>query len=237
MKMSKFFMIVGALALSAPVLADAITDKLGRVVTEITGQPVQSVVSAGIADVYEIRSQGSMFYANKNGDWIVAGTLFDGKTRENKTLQSIKEMQKFTFSDIPLSKTIKIVRGKGERKVVAFEDPNCGYCKKLSAEIAKIDNVTVYVMPLAMLSPDSETKIINILCAPDPGKAWQDSLSDLPVPACKDATKVEFGRTRLAEVRSLGQKYLVQGTPSLFFEKDNQRINGFEPASTIEGHL
>ncbi len=106
-------------------------------------------------------------------------------------------MQKLTaikFSDLPLTLAVKQVRGDGKRVFATFEDPNCGYCKKMAREIAKLDNVTIYTFLYPILSPDSLEKSNQIWCAADKAKAWNDWMIDGKAPGGKgdcDTTAVK----------------------------------------------
>jgi thioredoxin-related protein len=40
---------------------------------------------------------------------------------------------------LPLALAVKQVRGDGKRVFATFEDPNCGYCKRLAKETARLD--------------------------------------------------------------------------------------------------
>src|SRR3546814_996633 len=69
------------------------------------------------------------------------------------------------FSSLPLDLAIKQVKGDGSRKIAVFEDPNCGYCKRLHQALQNVDNITVYTLLFPILSPDSTVKARNIWCA------------------------------------------------------------------------
>jgi len=100
--------------------------------------------------------------------------MIDTKTKVNLTERRMDELVKFDFADFPLKDAIKTVKGDGSRVMVTFEDPNCGYCKKLMGEINKLDNVTVYTFLTPILTADSTVKAKAIWCAPDPAKVWND---------------------------------------------------------------
>ena len=66
------------------------------------------------------------------------------------------------FEQLPLSDAVKTVHGAGQRRLAVFSDPNCPYCKQLEAELASLDNITIYTFLLPFLG---ETKPIAIWCA------------------------------------------------------------------------
>ena len=72
------------------------------------------------------------------------------QTQQDLTQQRIDELNKVNFSELPLKDAIKEVRGKGQRKLVVFSDPDCPYCKKLERDLPRLDNVTIYTFPFPL---------------------------------------------------------------------------------------
>lgn len=238
--MMKLRVLMGVVLVMAAGLAvaDEVAARVDRAVTNLTGMPARAVKKLPSLELYEVQTPGGFFYVDKEATFIVSGQAFDAKTKENLTQKATTELQKFRWEDLPLDKAIKVVRGNGARKMLTFEDPNCGYCKKIAAEFTKLNNVTIYVMPLAILSPDSEVQVTNILCAADPAKAWVSTmLSGQRAADCRDKGRIEQGKRRVEEVRALAAKYMVTGTPTMFYQVKNQRTNGGEPAEAIEARL
>ena len=109
---------------------------------------------------------------------------------------------------------------------MAFEDPNCGYCKRLHETLNEVDNVTVYTLLYPILSPDSHEKSRNIWCAPDRVAAWRAwMLEGVTPPEAKCDTPIE-------EIAALGRKMTIRGTPALFFA-DGSRVNGAMPLTAL----
>ena len=149
--------------------------------------------------------------------------------------EGTERMQKLTaikFSELPLANAIKQVRGDGKRVFASFEDPNCGYCKKMAKEIAKLDNVTVYTFLYPILSPDSLEKSNQIWCASDRVKAWNDWMVDGKAPAGKG----DCDTTAIKTTLETGRKLAINGTPTIFFA-DGERVPGAIPLARIEQKL
>lgn len=122
----------------------------------------------------------------------MAGTLIDGATMKNVTAERLQKLAAIKFSELPLELAVKRVHGDGKRVLASFEDPNCGYCKKLAKEMAKLDNVTLYTFLYPILSPDSLVKSKQIWCAADKGKAWNDwMLEERRLQAMATATRAQ----------------------------------------------
>jgi thiol:disulfide interchange protein DsbC len=195
----------------------------------IEGVPIEKISPTSRAGLYEVITPKGILYTDKTGSFVIfGGTLVDSKTKTNITAQRMEELGKFKFSDLPLSDAIKTVRGDGSRVMATFEDPNCGYCKKLANEISKIDNITVYTFLIPILSPDSKEKSKAIWCASDQSGTWNNFMvNNLPLPDKKDCS------TPLDRNLALSQKLHINGTPAILFT-NNTKSPGYIAAEQIE---
>jgi len=196
--------------------------------------PIEKVTPSGHALLYELLTPQGIVYTDKAGSFVIfGGAMIDTKTRVNLTEKRVDEMINHKFSDFPLKDAIKVVRGNGSRVVITFEDPNCGYCKKLMQEMNKLDNVTVYTFIIPILSPDSEVKAKEIWCSPSPAKTWTEYMaSNEALPSNVPANcEVPFERNL-----ALQRKLHVNGTPALYF-KDNTSVKGYVTSSVLETKL
>jgi hypothetical protein len=98
-------------------------------IDEIRPTPMQGL--------YEVRIGTDLFYTDAKGNYLIQGELIDTKARRNLTEDRITKLTAVDFKDLPLQDAFTIVRGKGERKLAVFEDPNCGYCKRFRARPAE----------------------------------------------------------------------------------------------------
>lgn len=223
-----------ALALAATLSLPAAADEASvrKAVEAKLGGKVDSVVKAGYLGLYEIYADGQIIYTDDKVSALVIGTLIDGKTMRNVTSERMQKLTSIKFSDLPLELAVKQVRGDGKRVFATFEDPNCGYCKKLAKDIAKLDNVTIYTFLYPILSPDSLEKSKQIWCASDKAKAWNDWMVDGKTPGGKS----DCDTTAVQKTVETGRKLAINGTPTIFFA-DGERIPGAVPVAKIEQKL
>ena len=196
------------------------------------GGKVNSVKKTPYLGLYEIYGDGQIFYTDEKITAILTGSLIDGKTMKNVTAERMQKLAAINFSELPLDLAIKQVRGDGKRVFATFEDPNCGYCKRLAKELVKLDNVTIYTFLMPILSPDSLEKSNRIWCAADKVKAWNDWMVDGKAPTGKG----DCDTTAVKKALELGQKLAITGTPTLFFT-DGTRVPGAVPIEQIEKKL
>ena len=193
------------------------------------GVKVDSVHKSNYAGLYEVHASGDVFYTDDHAKYLFFGSVVDAETKRDYTHARIDEINKINFSDLPLDSAIKMVKGNGKRVVAVFEDPNCGYCKKLRESFAAMDNVTVYTFMYNILDPESSPAISrNVWCTPDRLKAWDDWMLHGKRP--EEAT-ASCATNPNDKVHELGQKLRIGATPTIFFA-DGTRTPGFlEPAA------
>jgi len=191
--------------------------------------PIDEIKRTPMPGLFELRVDGSeIYYTDTGGNFLIQGHLVDTKTQRDLTEERIQKILAVDFKSLPFKDAIVIVRGKGERKMAMFEDPNCGYCKRFERELQSIDNVTVYLFLYPILGKDSLDKSKAIWCAKDPAKAWQDLMlrDQAPVPTGCDTAAVKRNV-------DFGQKQRISGTPTTIFA-DGMRLSGAVEIAQIE---
>jgi thiol:disulfide interchange protein DsbC len=197
------------------------------------GAKIESIKETPYGGLYELRVAGDILYTDKKGEYLVVGHVYDAKTTRDLTRERIDDINKIKFSDLPLGDALKQVKGDGKRVIAVFEDPNCGYCKRLrQTTLKELDNVTIYTFMYNILSEDSFVKSKNIWCSADRVKAWDDWMIAGKTPAPAPANCA----TPNDKVLALGQKLKIQGTPAIFFA-DGSRIPGAVDLPTLEKKL
>ena len=190
---------------------------------------IDEVRKTAMPGLYEIRiNQSDIFYTDAKGDFLIQGSLIDTQAKLDLTEQRVNKLSAVSFDQLPLKDAFTIVRGNGKRKLVVFEDPNCGYCKRFERDLDKITDVTVHVLLYPILSADSADKSRNIWCAKDQGKSFTDWM-------VKDITPAEAKCDASAVARNVefGKKARITGTPTLFFA-NGSRVPGAIPTDRIE---
>lgn len=150
---------------------------------------------------------------------VVGGQLIDGKSMKNVTDDRMKKLTAIKFNELPLERAIKHVRGDGKRLLATFEDPNCGYCKRLAKDLLKLDNVTIYTFLYPILSEDSVRKSKQIWCSADRAKSWNDWMVDGKAPSGRD----DCDTAAVGKNQEFGRKLNITGTPTMFL----QTVSGF----------
>jgi len=191
---------------------------------------VSAVRKAEALGLYEVQIGSEILYSDEKGSYFVQGDIIDVKAHLNLTEARRNKLAQIKFSELPLDLAVKTVRGNGKRVFATFEDPNCGYCKKLAQELVGMTDFTMYTFMIPILSADSGEKSKAIWCAADRSKSWSDwMVKGVEPQAANCATPID-------KVLALSQKLNVRGTPAIFFS-NGERIPGFVPAAKLDQEL
>lgn len=204
-----------------------------RLAQRIPGIPqIDEVRKGPVPGLFEVRIGTELVYTDATGDHLIRGSIVRTSDRQNLTELRQEEIQRVPFAAMPLTNAIKRVSGNGQRRIVVFADPNCGYCKRFEREIADVPNLTVYTVLVPMLSQDSVDKSQAIWCAKNPLNSWHDWIIRNKAPAKVDSTCPAPLRANLEFARKHG----ISGTPTIFFE-DGGRVGGAMPLADFNERL
>ncbi|HBH36855.1 MAG TPA: disulfide isomerase [Curvibacter sp.] len=193
---------------------------------------INEVSKTPLPGLYEIRvNDNEIFYTDAEGNYLIQGNLIDVRQKRNLTEERVDKLLAIDFKSLPFKDAFTVVRGNGQRKMAIFSDPNCGYCKRIERDLAKLDNVTIHVFLYPVLGPGSTEKSKLVWCAKERSQAWLDLMLKDQLPSAT-ACDVQAIQRNLA----FGQKLKVQGTPTLFFA-DGSRVPGAIDLAQIEKQL
>jgi thiol:disulfide interchange protein DsbC len=193
---------------------------------------IQSVAKTPLAGMYEIYADGQLHYTDEKATYLfVNASMIDTDKKINLTEERMNKLNAVNFDQLPLDLAFRKVKGKGTRKMAYFGDPNCGYCKKFEQDLARIEDVTVYIFLYPVLGPDSLQKTRAVWCSKDRVKTWDDQLLNNIAPTGPGTCD-----TPIDKILAFGRSKNITGTPTLFFV-DGTRVPGAIPYEQIEQKL
>lgn len=193
---------------------------------------IDEVRKTSMPGLYEVRVDGSeLFYADAKGDFLIRGELFDTRKRANLTQQRTNALTAIDWKDLPLKDAFTIRKGKGQQQMAIFEDPNCGFCKRLEKELQALDNVTIHIFLYPVLGPDSLRKSQAIWCAKDRAQSWESWMQQGKEPDAASCDTSAIDRNL-----EFGRKQKITGTPTLIMA-NGTRIPGYVTHKQIEEAL
>lgn len=222
--MKRLFALLLTLVLAVPVLAQSSDAALRKTLEEKLKLKVDKISKSPIAGLNEVIAEGRVLYSDDKGAYVLMGDLYDMNSQKNLSAER-------RFSLLPLDGAIKMVRGNGKKVLVTFEDPHCGYCKKLARELQSVKDITVYTFLLPVLSEDSVVKSRAIWCSADRAKTWTDWMLNGTAPvAAGDKCDASAMLDRNQEI---AQRLEISGTPFIMFANGSM-ARGYIPAAEIE---
>jgi thiol:disulfide interchange protein DsbC len=214
-----------AILIAAPALADeakirkALEPKLG-------GAKIEGIQPAPVAGLWEVRLRTErglrIIYTDTNAAHVIDGNIHEVRTNRDLTEERLRKLNAIKFETLPLDLAVKVQRGNGKRVLAMFSDPYCPACRQFERNLAKIDDITVYVFMYPVIRPENSDHSKAVWCSPDRAKAWLE-LAAAPQPKVPQASP---GCAHpIDKVHELGRKLGVNSTPTLFFT-NGERLSG-----------
>lgn len=193
------------------------------------GVPIESVAKTPIPGIYEVFANGGVLYVDENVNYLIMNDrLIDVARRADLTEERLRVLTAVRFDQLPLDLAFRKVQGNGARKLAYFSDPNCPFCKKIEPDLARLENVTIYIFLYPILGQDSYEKSKAVWCSKDRVKVYDDMMLNGNPP--KTAGTCD---TPIDKILAYGRQKGVNGTPTLFFA-DGRRVTGAIPAEQLK---
>ena len=226
--------LLAAAALLAAAFAAAADEAAVRRLIEQklrAGGMIESIRQAPFGDLYEVVFRApdgpQIFYVDSRATVIITGSVIDAKSGRNLTEERQRKLDAIKWESLPLQWAITTTRGTGRRKIAILSDPNCPYCKRLEEDLAKVDDITVHILPYAILGPASVRQAKAVWCSKDRARAWDDLMFSRiePRPDRDCDTPIE-------KLEEFGRRIGARATPTWFLES-GERYSGALPLDQV----
>lgn len=218
--------LAGAAGANEAEIRKALEPKLG-------GARIEGVQPSPIPGLFEVRfrSQEGMqvVYVDATGSYVIQGKIFDVRNDRDLTGERMRKLNAIRFEELPLDLAVKIKRGSGTRVMAMFSDPYCPACRQFERELAKVENLTLYVFMYPVIRPANKDHSKAVWCAADRAKAWLE-LAAGPRPKVPDAGTA--CPNPVDKTLELGQALGVNSTPTIFLS-NGERFAGMLPAPDL----
>ena len=189
---------------------------------------IESIKESQLPNFYEvILSDGSFFYVEKGGQYLVLGDIFKIQNEELVNLSREKNYSKVKdmLQKIDEKSLIKFSPKEIKYKVYVFTDVDCGFCRKFHNQISSYLDQGIQVNYLAFprSGTDSDTykKMSTAWCSPN----RQEVLTGLKKD--KDFEQIDCEDNPIKTHFELAKSIDIQGTPTIISQ------SGF----TIPGYI
>ncbi len=194
---------------------------------QLGGVKIEGIQPAPVTGLWEVRLRTSegvqIVYMDGDGKYVVQANIRELRTGRDITAERLRKLNVIKFESLPFDQAVKIQRGNGSRVMAMFSDPYCPACRQFERELAKIDNLTLYVFMFPVIRPANKEHSKAVWCSPDRAKAWME-LASAARPKVPDADPgcanpvdklVEYGKT-------IG----VSATPTLILQNGEKFSGG-----------
>lgn len=180
---------------------------------------VTNIQPTEMSGLYSANLDNQIIYLDENAEHMFIGSMVRLKDQKNLTKDLVLKQNSIDWKQLPFKDAIKTVKGNGKRQLAIFSDPNCPYCKKLEAELDKLNDVTIYTF-IYPLKTQSIAVSKQVWCEANPAYAWKNLLQKNVQPKAKTCANP------IDRNLELGRKLGVQGTPTLIFGNGLKMVGG-----------
>jgi len=230
------FTTIATTGLIAKPNKKAITKNLSKL-TYGSPKSITKISKTPIKNMYEVLYDGQVYYTNRDGSYVLYGSLLDlTQTRPvDLTAKARQVVTKKILAELPTSETVvfKATNGKKPKHILTvFTDIDCGYCRKLHQEVPALNKAGIEVhyaaFPRAGVGSNSYKKISKVWCSKNPQQALTQAKQGQNFDTNKKCNKDKIINHHMELVKKLG----ISGTPTLFFD-NGEKVPGYMPAQRL----
>lgn len=198
---------------------------------------VTAVFDTPIGDIKELMvdtGRGTdIVYMSEDGQYLIQGSIFDIDRRVDITDQKKAGLRVETLDKFGADSRINYFPDDMQYEVTVFTDIDCGYCRKLHAEMQGYNDLGIGIsylfFPRSGLKTASYDKAVSVWCAADQHKAMDQAKagSQVAQKQCDNPVTEQY---------QAGLATGVTGTPALIL-KDGTMLPGYMPPQQLKQRL
>ena len=217
------------LVLSGALQAQVSPAGIERLRMALPGITLDMIRPSPLAGMYQLSYGADTFNISQDGRYLFTGDLIELDTGLNLTEGGRKTARIAAVTKIDATDKIVFPASNPKHTITVFTDVDCGYCRKLHAEVSQLNagGVTVEYLAFPRGGPGTVgfDKMVWVWCADNPqramtrakqGKSLSPKNCDNPV----------------AEQYQLGLTMPVKGTPTILLS-NGELIGGYVPAAKL----
>jgi thiol:disulfide interchange protein DsbC len=244
-------LLVGALALAAPLVATAqvpagqksvaaaaapgSTDPRVELASKLPGTKPDDLRASPIPGIYELSKGTDIAYVTDDGKYAISGDLYEMASNANLTEKTRRSERVKLLGGVPESQMVVFAPKDPKYTVTVFTDVDCGYCRKLHSQMADYNRLGIKVRylfyPRSGPNTESWEKAEQVWCSSNRGEALTRAKRDEEISAPKHCAG-----SPIAREYALGQDVGVRGTPAIVLD-DGEMLPGYLPPAMLVQHL
>lgn len=190
------------------------------------GVDIEDVRPSLIEGLYEVAIGPDLAYVSRDGRYVIAGDMYAIDTHENLTEANRTRLRIAILAGLDERDMIIFKPAVVKHTITVFTDVECGYCRKLHAEMEQINRLGIQVRYLAYPRGGPDTadwrKMEAVWCAKDRRAAITEAKQG------REVKSSACGATPVAKQYQLGGQLGVRGTPAIF-TSGGEYIGGYLP--------
>ncbi|WP_353229334.1 DsbC family protein [Novosphingobium sp.] len=220
--------------------------------------PIDAIACKDLGGLCEVASKTTLFYVDAQAKYLVIGRVYDMEARQDLTAARLLQLNPdllaagaahrddepsaapqaasqaaathVSLAGLPENGAIRWGPVDGP-KVVVFSDFRCGYCKRLSAELAAI-GARVEERPISIFGPTSRKDAERVLCSP-----VQETSLRLAYAGTALANPKSCDTRGLDANEAFAKAHGFAGTPVIVRPADGAVLEGYRPADALRAFL
>lgn len=218
-------------AATAPLSKDEQIKQLRAQIDEqIPGMPIKSITATPVDGVYELISDGQIYYINQDASFLLTGNMIDLNTEQNLTELRLGGLHMDLLADIDESNMLIYEPDEpSDRSITVFTDISCGYCRLLHEQIDTLLDAGVrvrYLMfPRAGLGTPAHEALESVWCADNPQSAMTTAKAGGQIDPASCNNPIE-------QHVDVAQQVGLRGTPLIYLDT-GERVHGYREASIL----
>ena len=234
----KFILVVvlafGFCGLASAIEPDEVRKRLAKAIPALA---IETIVDSRVEGFYEVGlDDGSVIQFSKDGEHFIYGDIYHiGEKLVNITEENRNIRRKKMLDAVDESEMIVFSPRNAESRatITVFTDIDCGFCRKLHADVPKLNQLGITVRYLAfprtgVFERDStKTSSYRKLAS-----AWCSDNRRLALTMAKTGTPIEDKdcENPVASHYGLGQVMQVNGTPAILYDDGKLDVGYRTPA-------
>lgn len=176
------------------------------------GTTIDSITPAPVPGLVEVVIGPRLFYFSEDGRFLINGNIIDVLNQKNVTEPKVAAARKASLDQLDENSMIIFSPKDPKHTITVFTDIDCGYCRKLHAQIDEYNNLGIQVRyllyPRTKVGSSSYNKAVSVWCSKDRKTTFTEAKSGKNVEARECSNPV-------SDNMQLGSLMGVRGTPSI----------------------
>lgn len=219
---------------SASLQANPIADLRASIGKRFPASTPVNIEKTPIPGLYEVTIGARLYYFSANGRYLIRGTVIDLDADENLTRPRLDEVRKAAVDAIGEDNMIVYKAPDEQYVITVFTDIDCGYCRKLHADLDKYlaqgISVRYLFYPRAGFGSKSYYKAVQVWCSKDRKQALSAAKAGKGLDAPTDCKNPVRDHMVLAD--DIG----IHSTPNIMIDS-GEIIRGYVPAADLAKEL